>query len=146
VNNFHIFDQSAHHNIGSGLLCSKFTYYAFEQYSKIKPIMLNIMLSNLWSCIVKCCLITVFCHISTDCSIIVSDFSIRIYSYLHYLSRSGCCKACLILNNPCNYIGGLIDEKGSVTKRLWSYIKSQRKDHCGVAPLKVEGIQFTITA
>ena len=38
-----------------------------------------------------------------------------------------------------NYIRGLIDEKGSVTKRLWSYIKSQRKDHCGVAPLKVEG-------
>jgi len=34
--------------------------------------------------------------------------------------------------------GGLIDEKGSVTKRLWSYIKSQRKDHCGVAPLKVD--------
>ena len=37
-----------------------------------------------------------------------------------------------------NYIGGLIDEKGSVTKRLWFYIKSQRKDHCGVTPLKVD--------
>ena len=24
-------------------------------------------------------------------------------------------------------------------KILWSYIKSQRKDHCGVAPLKVDG-------
>ena len=33
-----------------------------------------------------------------------------------------------------NYIGELIDEKGSVTKKLWSYIKNQRKDHCGVAP------------
>ena len=39
-------------------------------------------------------------------------------------------------------IGGLIDEKGSVTKRLWSYIKSQRKDHCGVAPLKVDGVVY----
>ena len=47
-----------------------------------------------------------------------------------------CCKA---YNN---YIGGLIDEKGSVTKRLWSYIKSQRKDHCGVAPLKVDGVVY----
>jgi len=37
-----------------------------------------------------------------------------------------------------NYIEGLIDEKGSVTKRLWSYINSQRKDHCGIAPLKVD--------
>ena len=29
-----------------------------------------------------------------------------------------------------NYIGGLIDENGSVTKRLWSCIKSHRKNHC----------------
>ena len=41
-----------------------------------------------------------------------------------------------------NYIGGLIDEKGSVTKKLWSYIKNQRKDHCGVAPLKVDGVVY----
>ena len=41
-----------------------------------------------------------------------------------------------------NCIGGLIDEKGSVTKKLWSYIKSQRKDHCSVAPLKVDGVVY----
>jgi len=29
-------------------------------------------------------------------------------------------------------------KKSSVTKRLWSYIKIQRKDHCGVATLKVD--------
>ena len=25
---------------------------------------------------------------------------------------------------------------------LWSYIKSQRQDHCGVAPLKVDGVVY----
>ena len=37
-----------------------------------------------------------------------------------------------------NYIKGLVDSNGDVSKRLWNYIKSQRKDHCGVAPLKVD--------
>ena len=50
--------------------------------------------------------------------------------------QGDCCKA---YNN---YIGGLIDKKGSVTKRLWSYIKSQRKDHCGIAPLKVDEVVY----
>ena len=29
----------------------------------------------------------------------------------------------------------LTDENGAIIKRLWTYIKSQRKDYCGVAPL-----------
>ena len=37
-----------------------------------------------------------------------------------------------------NYIEGLVDSNGDVSKRLWNYITSQRKDHCGVAPLKVD--------
>jgi len=39
-----------------------------------------------------------------------------------------------------NYNGGMVDDKGSVTKRLWSYTKSQRKDNCSVAPLKMDGV------
>ena len=37
------------------------------------------------------------------------------------------------------YITSLIDSTGSITKRLWTYIKKQRKDNCGVASLKHEG-------
>ena len=37
-----------------------------------------------------------------------------------------------------NYIEGLVNSNGTVSKRLWNFIKSQKKDHCGVAPLKVE--------
>ena len=33
----------------------------------------------------------------------------------------------------------LTDENGAITKRLWTYIKSQRKDYCGVAPLISNG-------
>ena len=36
-------------------------------------------------------------------------------------------------------MGKFLDENSSTAKRLWSYIKSQRKDHCGVAPLKFNG-------
>ena len=38
-----------------------------------------------------------------------------------------------------NYMGKLFDENGTITKRLWTYIKSQRKDHCGIAPLVFNG-------
>ena len=31
------------------------------------------------------------------------------------------------------------------TKKLWSYIKSQKQDFCGVGPLHVEGITLTKT-
>ena len=37
-----------------------------------------------------------------------------------------------------NYIEGLVNSNGTVSKRLRNFIKSQKKDHCGVAPLKVE--------
>ena len=37
------------------------------------------------------------------------------------------------------YITSLIDSTGSITKRLWTYIKKQRNDNCGVASLKHEG-------
>ena len=36
-----------------------------------------------------------------------------------------------------NYIEGLVDSNGDASRRLWNYIKSQRKNHGGVAPLKV---------
>ena len=39
-----------------------------------------------------------------------------------------------------NYIKGLVDSNGTVSKRLWNFIKSQRKDHCGVVPLKVDDV------
>jgi len=34
------------------------------------------------------------------------------------------------------YISSLCDESGSVTKWLWSYIKQQQKDNCGISFLK----------
>ena len=38
-----------------------------------------------------------------------------------------------------DYIGSLVDKNGAITKKLWTYIKSQRKDHCGIPPLKFNG-------
>jgi len=35
-----------------------------------------------------------------------------------------------------SYVSTLVNDDGHVSKRLWTFIKSQRKDHCGVAPLK----------
>ena len=40
------------------------------------------------------------------------------------------------------YITSLTDETGSVTKRLWSYIKSQRKDSCSITSLKRNDILY----
>ena len=40
------------------------------------------------------------------------------------------------------YITSLTDETGSVTKRLWSYIKSQRKDSCSITSLKHNDILY----
>lgn len=40
------------------------------------------------------------------------------------------------------YITSLCDETGSVTKRLWSYIKQQRKDNCGVTSLRHDGTLY----
>ena len=37
-----------------------------------------------------------------------------------------------------SYIEGLVDSNGAVSKRLWNFIKRQKKDYCGVAPLKVD--------
>ena len=35
-----------------------------------------------------------------------------------------------------SYIQKLVDpETGNVTKKLWSYVKNQKKDYCGVSPL-----------
>ena len=38
-----------------------------------------------------------------------------------------------------DYIGSLVDKNGAITKKLWTYIKSQRKGHCGITPLKFNG-------
>jgi len=37
----------------------------------------------------------------------------------------------------------LIDDNNNVSKRIWSYVKSKRTDHCGVAPLKLDGKTFS---
>ena len=37
-----------------------------------------------------------------------------------------------------SYIDGLVDSNGAVSKRLWNFIKSQKQDYRGVAPLKVD--------
>jgi len=34
-----------------------------------------------------------------------------------------------------SYIQYLVTPGGHATAKLWSYIKNQRKDHCGVLPL-----------
>ena len=35
-----------------------------------------------------------------------------------------------------SYIQKLVDpETGNITKKLWSYVKNQKKDYCGVPPL-----------
>ena len=47
--------------------------------------------------------------------------------------KKECCKAYY------NYMEKLFNENGSITKRVWTYIKNQRKDHCGVAPLVSNG-------
>ena len=44
-----------------------------------------------------------------------------------------CCKAYY------KYITSLTDTNGSITKRLWTQIKNQRKDNCGAASLKHNG-------
>ena len=35
-----------------------------------------------------------------------------------------------------NYVMGLVDDSNNVSKRMWTYVKSKRTNHCGVAPLK----------
>ena len=43
-----------------------------------------------------------------------------------------------------NYIASSISTSlPTQSKRLWSYIKSKRKDHCGVGPLKVGSTTYT---
>ena len=39
----------------------------------------------------------------------------------------------------------LTDDNNSVSKRMWSYVKSKRTDHCGIAPLKQDGKTFSYT-
>ena len=41
-----------------------------------------------------------------------------------------------------NYVSSLANEN-CITKKLWSFIKSQRKDSCGVPPLKYNGTVYT---
>ena len=41
-----------------------------------------------------------------------------------------------------NYVSSLANEN-RITKKLWSFIKSQRKDSCGVPPLKYNGTLHT---
>ena len=40
------------------------------------------------------------------------------------------------------YVSGLVDTNGNVSKKLWSFIKDKRTDHCGVASLEVNGIMY----
>ena len=55
-------------------------------------------------------------------------------SYQHFKREVQ--RECRNVYNNC--IEGSLDSNGTVSKRLWNFIKSQKKDHCGVAPSKVE--------
>ena len=41
------------------------------------------------------------------------------------------------------YVMSLIDDNNNISKRMWSYVKSKRTDHCGIAPLKQDEKTFT---
>ena len=40
------------------------------------------------------------------------------------------------------YVSKLVDSNGNVSKRLWTFIKDKRIDHCGIASLKVNGTMY----
>ena len=43
-----------------------------------------------------------------------------------------------------NYVNNLVNtDKGPMSKKLWSFIKNQRCDYCGVAPLEECGITYS---
>lgn len=44
------------------------------------------------------------------------------------------------------YLSTLVDpNSNTITKKLWSYIKSRKQDHTGIGPLKHQDILFTDT-
>ena len=60
------------------------------------------------------------------------------YQQIKRVSKHECRKA---LNN---YISNLVSADSSTpTKKLWSYIKSQKRDHCSIGPLHDGGNTFT---
>ena len=60
------------------------------------------------------------------------------YKDIKKLCQFGCCKC---FNQ---YVSSLIDPNGNtITKRLWSYIKSKKLDHTGVGTLKHQGSTYT---
>ena len=61
--------------LGHGILCSNFTYYAFEQCSNAKPITLTNTLSK--SFIIDC--FNIFMYIGVSWLLYQSDCSIRVF-------------------------------------------------------------------
>ena len=53
---------------------------------------------------------------------------------LYYRLKKECQHECRKAYN--GYVMSLIDDNNNVSKRMWSYVKSKRTDHCGIAPLK----------
>ena len=49
-------------------------------------------------------------------------------------------KSCRVAYN--DYVASLVEDD-HITKRLWTFIKSQRKDNCNIPPLQHEGITYT---
>ena len=49
-------------------------------------------------------------------------------------------KSCQAAYN--DYVASLVEDD-HITKKLWKFIKSQRKDNCSVPPLQHEGIIYT---
>ena len=60
-----------------------------------------------------------------------------LYYHLKKECQLECCKA------HYSYVMSLIDDYNNISKRMWSYVKSKRTDHCGIAPLKQDGNTFT---
>ena len=60
---------------------------------------------------------------------------------LYYRLKKECQHECRKAYN--NYVMSLIDDNNNISKRMWSYVKSKRTDHCGVATLKQDDESFT---
>ena len=59
---------------------------------------------------------------------------------LYYSIKKECQRECRKAFNC--YVSGLVDTNGNVSKKLWSFIKDKRTDHCGVASLEVNGTMY----
>ena len=60
--------------------------------------------------------------------------------YAYYNIKKECQRECRKAYN--NYVLKFVDTNGNISKRLWTFIKDKRTDHCGVASLEVNGTMY----